>query len=351
MRTLYLNPLHTGGTIGIMAPSSAPDAQKLEQGVRYLEGLGYRVDVSPGCYSSLDYLAGDAAMRSREFMRMVESPHIDAIFFARGGFGSTGMLAHIDYEAVARAGKLMVGYSDITAIQWAVFARCRLPSLSAGMPATDFCVPGPNAYFEEQFWKTIESGRIDTDLQGPHWPQPGADAGQGGLPDNTGAGLPGTGLSAAQPTQGTILDQSAAPPGQGTITGLCLPGTLSVAAKLVGTPYLPDLAGTIAVFEDVAEPRHKIEGYFWQLAHAGCFDNARALVLGHFTPPEQETFSSVPTLQAMLGRIPATARLALFTDLAYGHIDCKIPVPVGREISLSWGASARLTSTEPLYHP
>ena len=279
-------------------------------------------------------------------MHLIESPQIDAIFFARGGFGSTGMLSHIDYKAVARAAKLMVGYSDISALQWAVFSRCRLPSLSAGMAATDFCAPSPNTYFEEQFWKTIESGHIDAELQGPYWPQTAPDLNQADMQN-----IDNAGSACRSQTTEWHTDHRAEQSAQGAITGLCLPATLSVIAKLTGTPYLPDLRGAIAVFEDVAEPRHKIEGYFWQLSHAGWFDHAKALVLGHFTPPEQETFPSVPSLQTILRRIPGTARLPLFTELAYGHIERKIPVPVGREISLSWSPSARLTSTEPLYHP
>ncbi len=291
----------------MMAPSSPVEEDKLDRGVQYLEKLGYRVKVTPSCYAREHYLAGSAAMRATEMNELVKDPSVDAIFFARGGFGSSAMLPLLDFREIRSQRKLMVGYSDITALQWGIYARCGLPSLSAGMPATDFCNKPVNPKFEEPFWKFIETGRIDYQL----------------TPDVT-------------------VDHA-------MVNGVALPGTLSVAAKLAGTSWLPSLKNTILILEDVGESRHKIEGYLWQAKLGGWFDSSSAVLFGDFSSPEKETFPDNPDLETILKRIFDGSKVPYIMGIPYGHIDHKIPFPVGQEISLSLGLSVTISSTDTLF--
>lgn len=303
-----LRPLPENGTIGIMAPSSPVNPQKMKRGVVYLENRGYHVITKPSCEARDNYLAGSAEDRARELMELVRDPSVDAIFFARGGFGSCAMLPHLDFDDIAEAGKIMVGYSDITALQWAIFAKTGMPSLSTGMPATDFSSDPVHPVFEQTFWNFFKTGKIDYNLD---------------VPSNRNTG---------------------------TVKGIALPGTLSVACKLAGSHFFPNLQNSIPVLEDVGEPRHKIEGYLWQAKLAGWFTFAKALIIGSFTPPEEETFDDIPSINKILDRLLMDTDLPVVKEVPYGHDDYKIPFPLGVEISVSFGDKTHIRSTETIFN-
>lgn len=348
-----LRPLPDKGTIGIMAPSSPINENKLEQGVRYLEKLGYRVTVSPGCYKQQHYLAGSPQSRAAYLMDLVHSTTVDAIFFARGGFGSAAMLPLLDFPAIKSSRKLMVGFSDITALQWGIYAQCGLPALSAGMPATDFCRIPVNPTFEKSFWDFIETGRISYNFEWvPDSPSDGLQQ-QVSAENQPGKPEKHNFEKNFSPFQLRPLYPSGKLDNRKTwnqdITGVALPGTLSVATKLAGTPYEPSFNRVIPILEDVAESRHKIEAYFLQARMAGWFDQAAALLLGDFARPEKETFPENPSLEQLVSRVFGQICLPVLAGLPYGHIDAKIPFPVGQEISLSLGQSITITSTDSLF--
>lgn len=300
------NPLPKGGTIGITSPASTPDPEKLNRGVRYLEQLGYRVHVGQTCHSTEHYLAGSDEMRATELMRFFADPKLDAIFCARGGYGSMHTLPMLDVQLIAHNRKLFVGFSDITALQWAFWKQTGLVTVSAGMAATDMAHESIDPAFESMFWELIESGRF-------HLP---------------------------------LADRQER---EQRITGFSLPGTASVAAKLFGTPYMPSMEGSVLILEDVDEPRHKIEGYLRQFQMAGAFRDANAVILGEFTPSKTEGYPIVPDVETVLDRVTAGASGPVIRNVAYGHIRNKISVPVGAEVAVSLGPVSSLSSTGSLY--
>ncbi len=302
-----LRPLPANGTIGVMAPSSPIDPQRLKNGVAYFEKRGYRAIVKPSCHARDNYLAGNAEKRASELMDLVNDSSVDIIFFARGGFGSSAMLPLLDYNDIKSARKLMIGYSDITALEWGIYAKTGLPSLSAGMPATDFYVNTVHPDFENSFWNFMHTGKIDYNLN---------------VPTNRSSG---------------------------EVQGIALPGTLSVGAKLAGSPYFPEMSASIPILEDVGEPRHKTEGYLWQAKLAGWFEEANAVIFGSFSPPEKEIFDDIPSMEKVLDRLLKDTELPVITDVPYGHIDHKIPFPLGVEVSISFGNTVKITSKDSIF--
>lgn len=301
-----VNRLPKGGTIGITAPSSPVDETALNRGVAYLESFGYRVEVGKSCYAKTDYLAGSDALRANEFMSFFEDDRIHAVFAARGGFGSMRMLKLLDFDLLSQKEKLFVGFSDITALQWAIFAQTGLPAISAGMPATDMAREEMNPEFEAFFWSLLERGEMDIPL----------DHQQDNLAE---------------------------------IHGFGLPGTASVAAKLLGSDFFPNTNNALFLLEDVNEMRHKVEGYLQQFALCGLFDRAAAVVLGAFTPAPEEEYPQVPDLETVFDRVFRGVRVPVIKNLAYGHIKNKIALPLGTPLCLSLGPETRLKSTANLY--
>ena len=286
-----LRPLPDQGTIGIVAPSSPVEQDRLKRGVAYLEKLGYQVIVGESCYAGETYLAGSDAIRANDLMQMIEDDKVDAIFCARGGFGSMRILKMLDYELIAEKRKLIVGYSDITALHWAIFARTGLPGISGGMAASDFGRETVDPTFVKWFWPFVRDGKFQISV-------------------------PYTG-------SGTYRE-----------FGTALAGTVSVASKLLGSEYFPGLSDPIYILEDVEEPMHKLEGYMQQFVLAGAFDKAQAILLGSFTPAPKESFPSIPTFDELMARVLRGVRVPVIKGIDYGHIRPKIAMPAGMPVEL-----------------
>src|SRR5437773_9209673 len=106
--------LKAGNTIGIVAAASNIKQDLLEQGCRELESLGFRTYFRPDITSSFHYFSGTRERRLGEFLEMLKSPDIDAIFCARGGYGSGQLIPDIDVDVLRQSAKIINGSSDIT---------------------------------------------------------------------------------------------------------------------------------------------------------------------------------------------------------------------------------------------
>ena len=247
-------------------------------------------------YAPQGYLSGPDAARLDELNRFLRSDNVRALFCVRGGFGVLRILAHVDYDAARARPKLLVGYSDITALQMALFQRAGWPAISGMMVASDFSgsserAAPPDADTERLFWELAE----------------------GGAP----APLLGPSGEALQPRQA------------GTAEGVLLGGNLSMLAKLVGTPYLPPMGGAILFIEDTGEAPYRIDGLLAQLKLAGLLSALSGLVLGRFTDWEKEASAPTLTLDEVLDHYADAVNGPVASGLAYGHIDKKSALPIG----------------------
>lgn len=301
-----LKPLPKNGTIAITAPATPVDQSRLNRGVQYFEKLGYRVEVGESCYKKIDYLAGSDALRANEFMDFIDNDSINAIVAARGGFGSMRMLKLLDFELISEKRKLFWGFSDITALQWAIYAQTGLPAISAGMIGTDFAHEEMDPDFEAAFWNLMDTGKLDIDIDHQ---------------------------------QETVQE----------ISGIAMPGTVSVAAKLLGSDFFPDTQDAIFLLEDVNEMRHKVEAYLQQFVICGLFDRCKAIVLGEYTPSPTEEYPEVPELQTVFDRVFRGTRVPVIQGLSYGHIRKKKALPLGVGLSLSLGPESTLKSNETIF--
>lgn len=305
-----MQPLRPGARIAVIAPASAPpDPARLDAGIRYLTARGYEVVTSRDHGTPYGYLSAPDEERLAELNGFLRRADVQALFCVRGGYGTPRLLPDLDYEAARRHPKLLVGYSDITALQLALFTKAGWRSLSGPMVAVEW--PEPDLPSERLFWELA----------------------QGGTPSP----LLGPGGEALQPMR------------LGTATGTLLGGNLALVARLVGTPYLPDLTGAILFLEDIGEVPYRIDGLLAQLKLAGILDRLGGLVLGAFTESAPPADRPSLSLDDVFTHYTCDLDCPVASGLVYGHFPIKNTLPVGVQARLTVTQdAARLDILEPV---
>ena len=293
MPLLKPRSLHKGDVIGLISPASTPSSsEKVEKSVRYLESLGYRTAVGTHVLDVNGYLAGSDRDRAEDFNAMVRDKHVKAIVALRGGYGTPRILPLLDYRAIRQHPKIIVGYSDLTALQLAVFKKTSLVTFSGPMAAVEMW-DGIDPYTEEHFWRLVTSPRPVGILANPN--------------DDPVAGHNG-----------------------GTAAGRLLGGNLSLVVSSLATPYSPDYAKALLVLEEIDEAPHRVDRMVTQMFNGGLFKQLSGLVLGRFTDcvpsdPEKPNLTIDQVLADVLQRIQKPA----LSNLRYGHIPKKLTIPFG----------------------
>jgi muramoyltetrapeptide carboxypeptidase len=285
--------LRKGDLIGVISPASPPSAQeKIDKGVQYLEHLGYRVKVGQYVMAQHGYLAGTDEQRAHDFNDMVRDKKVKAIFAVRGGYGTPRLLHLIDYRSMRRSPKILVGYSDLTALQLALFKRTGLVTFSGPMVGVEMW-NGIDPFTEEHFWRVITS-------KAPVGP-----------------------LAHPPETPFSFFNK-------GSARGRILGGNFALVMALMGTQYLPDLRKSLLVLEDVDEAPHRVDRMFMQLLHAGILKKVAGLILGRFTDciPSDPSAPHL-TVEQVLQEAVQSVRCPVLTNLQYGHIPRKPTIPVG----------------------
>jgi len=279
--------LRPGSRVAVVAPGSTPAPAAFIKGLAALRSAGYvPVDyVSP--LTPAGYLAAPDADRAAAVIDAVRDPTIAAVFCARGGYGTMRLLPHLPYEELSRP-KLVVGYSDITALHLALYSRCGWRGLAGPMVAPDWPSLSPQRAAAFQAW-----------TQEPAAPSP--------------------------VVAGTPLVE-------GTAKGWLLPVNLSVLTRLLGTPYLPDLTGAILAIEDVGEAPYRIDRMLCHLRLSGALEDVAGVIGGQFTDCHPPADQPRPTVAAVLQEAFQDAPYPVALDFPFGHGPTSGVLPVGTSV-------------------
>lgn len=269
--------------------------QRLSKGLHYLKERGYKIKLGKHVSDVHGYLAGQDADRVHDLNSMLCDPEVDAVFCTRGGYGTPRILPHIDYEVIKERPKILVGYSDITALQLAIFARTGLVTFSGPMVAVELG-KGVAPFTEAHFWPLLTSANISLKMTARDGP-----------------------LERLKP---------------GRATGTLLGGNLAMVCSLLGTEYLPDLRGAILVIEEIGEEPYRLDRMLTQLKLAGVLAQAGGLVLGHFSGCEPSSGQPSLTVEEIVMNATAGLEIPVVAGLPYGHGEVKYTLPLGARACL-----------------
>ena len=121
MEAVFPKALQAGDKIRFVSPASPPDRAEVEAAAEILRGWGLSVDFGAHAFEKLHYLAGTDEQRLGDFNQAIRDPEVRAIFATRGGKGSYRIADGLDFAAARRDPKFVVGFSDITILQLALW--------------------------------------------------------------------------------------------------------------------------------------------------------------------------------------------------------------------------------------
>ncbi|HRI48020.1 MAG TPA: LD-carboxypeptidase [Ignavibacteriaceae bacterium] len=299
MKTQKPKKLKSGDVIGLISPASSPeDLSRVEKTVAYLEKLGYRVEVGKNVGKYYGYLAGNDEERLQDFHDMFANKKIKAVFCLRGGYGVPRLLSKIDYRLVKNNPKLLIGYSDITALQMALLKKTGLITIAGPMAAVELYKEMPE-YSEENFWRLVTSSKKLGKIEIPK----------------------------DQPLQSVT---------KGNAKGKIIGGNLAVFVGLMGTEYLPSFNDTILFFEDIGEVPYRVDRFFSQLTLSKAFKKANGLLLGQFTDcEEKDAEKRTLTLSNVFDDYLAKIKIPTISNFPNGHVEIKMPIPYGIEAKVN----------------
>lgn len=293
--------LRTGDKIGLITPGSFIPDRTLEKAIANIRALGFEVVLGRNIRAKNGYIAGTDAQRLDDLHAMFSNPDIRGVWCARGGYGCTRLLPNIDYTLIQNNPKVLIGYSDITALHLAIHQRTGLVTFHGPVAGSDF-----TAYTAKHVKAVL------MDATAPH-------------------------VIDTLTEYGTVKNPELYKPliiKSGKVQGPLFGGNLSLLAAMAGTEFGLDARGKLLFIEDIDEKPYRVDRMLTQLRQSANLDQAAAFGLGVFAGCIPEPGDESLTLaQTIMDRLSDLDRPAVY-GLTFGHIANQCTLPTGIQAEL-----------------
>jgi muramoyltetrapeptide carboxypeptidase len=301
--------LRPGDTVGILSPAGAtfhPD--QIDLVVDAVKGLGFVPKLAPHATERYGYLAGPDEVRAADVNALFADPSIAALMPIHGGWGSARILPYLDYDTIRANPKVLVGFSDITALLLGIHSQTGLITFH-----------GPHGITS---WR---EGQVDPLRR---------------------VVINGEALTYTNPLLGEDQDRLMRVRGRvqtitpGQASGTLIGGNLSVIAGIVGSPYMPNTEGAILFLEDIGEAPYRVDRMLTQLKLAGILDNLAGFIFGQCTNcGPGETYGSL-TLEQILEDHIKPLGIPAWSGAWIGHVEPIWTLPIGGGVTVDAGTGA-----------
>jgi len=293
--------LRPGDTVALVNPAGAVfDSDDIAVVQERLAALGFKTKVGRHALARYGYLAGTDQERAEDLNQAFADENVKGIIAIRGGWGCARMLPYLDYRLIRKHPKVVMGYSDVTALLLALQAKCDLVTFHGPVGLSTW-----NEFSVNYFREVVMEGKTPL-MQNPEPPQ-----------DE---------LVATDYRIRTVTP--------GKARGKLLGGNLSVLTALIGTPYLPDFKGAILFLEEVEEEWYRVDRMLTQLKLAGLLEKLVGFVFGKCTRCSPgEGYGSL-SFEDLLNDHIKPLGIPVFTGAMIGHLKNKFTVPLGVEAEI-----------------
>jgi muramoyltetrapeptide carboxypeptidase len=283
--------------VALVAPAGPLlDRDDLTRAEALCRALDYEPALAPHAGARHGYLGGTDEERLADLNAALGDSAIDAVWCIRGGYGLTRILGGVDFPALARRPKAVIGFSDVTALLAGV-TRCagligfHAPNARTSMPRFS------RRHFERVLACAVAAGPLEP------LPQP-ADV--------------------LVPRENRIVTLQG-----GVAEGRLAGGNLTLLQCLIGTSYFPDLDGALLVLEDVNEDLYRVDRMLAHLRMIGALDRLAGVLVGRFTELTRSTGDGALGFDEVLATYFGPLRIPVALGLPVGHIDEQWTLPLG----------------------
>jgi muramoyltetrapeptide carboxypeptidase len=302
MTKILPKKLNHGDHIALIAPAGAIyETEALTIAIESLEALGLRVVVGKNLQKNRGYLAGTDQERLQDLHQAFADPQIKAVIAMRGGWGCARLLPHIDFDLIRKNPKILAGFSDLTSLLTAVYAKTGLVTFHSPMGSSVW-----NEFTVTHFKNILFDSKTYV-IKNPI--------------------TKGDNLAQTANRTKTIRAGMA----QGELVG----GNLAVLTSIVGCPYLPAWEGKILFLEEVNEEIYRVDRMLCQLQLAGVLRQVKGIVLGQFTNCGHGSRFLSLTLEQVFDDYFLPLDIPVFSGLLFGHINQKFTLPIGMHVEMN----------------
>ncbi len=289
--------LKSGDKLGIVAPGSYISEEELQDSIKNLNQLGFETTHSEKILLQSGYFAGSDKDRADDLMEKFLDKSVKGIVCARGGYGCSRILPMLDYDVIRSNPKILIGYSDITALLYGIYQKSGLITFHGPVGTSSF-----NDYSVDNFKRVLMNPERSKTFK------------------NSTSGEDENVYGVTSIVKGK---------GKGRLVG----GNLSIMVSLIGTEYDVDYSGKIIFIEEVGEEPYRVDRMLTQLIQAGKFDHAAGIMMGIFRKCEvkensdltAKSFNLMEVLQDRFGNF----KIPVVYGMSFGHVKDKFTIPFG----------------------
>lgn len=286
-----------GDRIALVAPGSYISESELQDSVKNLSDLSFQVTFSEKLTLQNGYFSGTDAQRAEDLMEMFEREDVDAIMCVRGGYGCARILPLLDYDIIRKNPKILIGYSDVTALLYGIFKKTALITFHGPVATSTF-----NEFSVNNFKSVLMNPESNKRF-----------------------------LNANPPSDENIYGVQTLV--EGKAKGRLIGGNLSIMVSLIGTKYDVDYSNKIIFIEEIGEEPYRIDRMLTQLIQADKFKKAAGIMMGIFSkcePKEKDpSFSKSFSLIEVLKDRFSGFKMPVIYGMSFGHVKDKFTIPFG----------------------
>ncbi len=286
--------LKKGDLIGLVTPGSPVTEEQLAGTIGKLEDMGFRTTHNDSVLSEYGYFAGRDQERAGELMEMFTREDVDGIWCVRGGYGSIRILDLLNYEEIKAHPKVLVGYSDITALITAIHEQTGLVTFHGPVGISDF-----NRFTRKSLRKVLMEPSENYSY--PYKREKGTR-------DNP------------EFDRYTLNG--------GTTEGELMGGNISVLDSMIGSRFEPDFQDKVVYLEEIEEKTYRVDKMLFHLLSGTNLKQAAGIVMGVMGDCNINDEPRL-TLKQALDDLLKPLGIPVSYGFSFGHIDRMVTIPTG----------------------
>jgi len=306
--------LQKGDTIGFFSPSTPATSfafKRFERAKSFLNAQGYKLKSGALTGKSDHYRSGSIQERVEELNNLIRDPKVRCIMATMGGMVSNSMLPYIDYEALKKDPKIIIGYSDVTALLFGIYSQTGLityygPALVSSFGEIGYFLKETHTYFKN----IVENPHLPYKIANPeYWTEDYIDW-----------------QVQTKEKSKTVNKLVTIKPGE--VTGRLIAGNLNTISGIFGSPYMPKIKkGDILLIEDSFKDAADIERSFSHLLISGVFDLIGGLILGKHEKFDDKGSNRMP--YEIMMEVIGKAKFPILAQYDCSHTHPMITLPIG----------------------